>query len=133
MGGQVTLQPDTAITHVICDRNSASILARELGLQTLSELPLGTVCVKWQWVVDCKMSVSPSFLTVPHMLIAAEQSLEPNTVPQLSYNHLDPANDFDDELYDDPLPRVQPADRYHRAAERQEHQYLPVSSGARCQ
>ena len=37
-GGQVTLQPDTAVTHVIYDSGrSAQILARQLGLQTLSE------------------------------------------------------------------------------------------------
>ncbi len=58
LGGQVTLQPDTAITHVIYDSGrSASVLTRELGLQTLSELPEGTVCVRWDWVVQCKMAV----------------------------------------------------------------------------
>ena len=58
----MTLQPDTAITHVIYDAGrSASVLARELGLQTLSELPRGTVCVRWDWVVQCKMAVELSF------------------------------------------------------------------------
>ncbi|WVR09566.1 hypothetical protein IAU60_006635 [Kwoniella sp. DSM 27419] len=56
LGGQVVLQPDTAITHVIYDQGrSASLLAQKLGLETLSELPEGTVCVKWDWVVQCKM------------------------------------------------------------------------------
>lgn len=66
MGGTVVIRPDTAITHVIYDGRSAALLARELGLDTLSELPEGTVCVKWDWVVKCKMAVSavvpcPSF------------------------------------------------------------------------
>lgn len=57
-GGQVTLQPDTAITHVIYDSGrSAQALARQLGLQTLSELPEGTVCVKYDWVVHCLRAV----------------------------------------------------------------------------
>ncbi|WWD03793.1 hypothetical protein V865_001849 [Kwoniella europaea PYCC6329] len=57
LGGQVVLQPDTAITHVIYDAGkSASLLAAKLGLETLSELPEGTVCVKWDWVVQCKMA-----------------------------------------------------------------------------
>jgi DNA polymerase lambda len=58
MGGTVVIRPDTAITHVIYDGRSAALLARELGLDTLSELPEGTVCVKWDWVVKCKMAVS---------------------------------------------------------------------------
>jgi hypothetical protein len=58
-GGQVTLQPDTAVTHVVYDSGrSAQILARQLGLQTLSELPEGTVCVRYDWVVHCLRSVS---------------------------------------------------------------------------
>jgi hypothetical protein len=60
MGGTVVIRPDTAITHVIYDGRSASMLARELGLDTLSELPEGTVCVKWDWVVRCKIAVSRS-------------------------------------------------------------------------
>nr|XP_019044000.1 hypothetical protein I302_07280 [Kwoniella bestiolae CBS 10118]OCF22930.1 hypothetical protein I302_07280 [Kwoniella bestiolae CBS 10118] len=57
LGGQVVLQPDTAITHVIYDAGkSASLLAAKLGLDSLSELPEGTVCVKWDWVVQCKMA-----------------------------------------------------------------------------
>nr|XP_019001289.1 uncharacterized protein I203_05994 [Kwoniella mangroviensis CBS 8507]OCF64750.1 hypothetical protein I203_05994 [Kwoniella mangroviensis CBS 8507] len=57
LGGQVVLQPDTAITHVIYDvGKSVSLLAAKLGLETLSELPQGTVCVKWDWVVQCKMA-----------------------------------------------------------------------------
>ncbi|RXK41478.1 hypothetical protein M231_01186 [Tremella mesenterica] len=57
MGGQVTIQPDTAITHVIHDSGrSASILANSLGLRSLSELPQGTVCVKWDWVAQCKLA-----------------------------------------------------------------------------
>nr|XP_019010474.1 uncharacterized protein I206_04943 [Kwoniella pini CBS 10737]OCF49255.1 hypothetical protein I206_04943 [Kwoniella pini CBS 10737] len=57
LGGQVVLQPDTAITHVIYDAGrSASLLAQKLGLETISELPAGTVCVKWDWVVQCKMA-----------------------------------------------------------------------------
>ncbi|KAK4689224.1 hypothetical protein P7C73_g887, partial [Tremellales sp. Uapishka_1] len=57
LGGKVVLQPDTAITHVIHDSGrSASSLAKELGLQSLTELPTGTVCVKWEWVVRCKLS-----------------------------------------------------------------------------
>ena len=57
-GGQVTLQPDTAVTHVIYDSGrSAQILARQLGLQTLSELPEGTVCVRYDWVVHCLRAV----------------------------------------------------------------------------
>jgi len=59
-GGQVTLQPDTAVTHVIYDSGrSAQILARQLGLQTLSELPEGTVCVRYDWVVHCLRAVGP--------------------------------------------------------------------------
>ena len=58
LGGQVTLQPHTAITHVIYDAGrSALVLARELGLRALSELPEGTVCVRWEWVVQCKLAV----------------------------------------------------------------------------
>ncbi|EIW71916.1 hypothetical protein TREMEDRAFT_26921 [Tremella mesenterica DSM 1558] len=57
MEGQVTIQPDTAITHVIHDSGrSASILANSLGLRSLSELPQGTVCVKWDWVAQCKLA-----------------------------------------------------------------------------
>lgn len=56
LGGQVTLQPDTAITHVIYDKTSASILARDLGLQTLSDLPSATICIRWDWVVNCKLA-----------------------------------------------------------------------------
>lgn len=52
----MTLQPDTAITHVIYDKTSASLLARDLGLQTLTELPEGTTCVRWDWVVNCKLA-----------------------------------------------------------------------------
>ncbi|WVQ94837.1 hypothetical protein IAU59_001920 [Kwoniella sp. CBS 9459] len=56
LGGQAVLQPDTAITHVVYDQGkSASLLAAKLGLETLSELPQGTICVKWDWVVQCKM------------------------------------------------------------------------------
>jgi hypothetical protein len=63
-GGQVTLQPDTAVTHVIYDSGrSAQILARQLGLQTLSELPEGTVCVRYDWVVHCLRSVGPRLRT----------------------------------------------------------------------
>ncbi|KAK8853367.1 hypothetical protein IAR55_004071 [Kwoniella newhampshirensis] len=59
LGGQVTLQPDTAITHVIYDAGkSASLLAQRLGLDSLSELPEGTICVKWDWVVQCKLAGS---------------------------------------------------------------------------
>lgn len=55
------LQPDTAITHVIHDSGrSAALLARELGIQSLADLPEGTVCVKWDWVVQCKLAVSGS-------------------------------------------------------------------------
>lgn len=58
----MTLQPDTAITHVIHNAGrSAQLLARQLGLQSLSELPAGTVCVKWDWVVKCMMEVSRLF------------------------------------------------------------------------
>nr|XP_031861606.1 uncharacterized protein CI109_002836 [Kwoniella shandongensis]KAA5528678.1 hypothetical protein CI109_002836 [Kwoniella shandongensis] len=57
LGGQVTLQPDTAITHVIYDAGkSASMLAQRLGLESLSELPENTICVKWDWVVQCKLA-----------------------------------------------------------------------------
>lgn len=60
-GGSVVIQPDTAVTHVIWDQGcSASSLAKKLGLQTLSELPEGTVCVKWNWVVQCQLTVSNS-------------------------------------------------------------------------
>ncbi|OCF34187.1 hypothetical protein I316_04137 [Kwoniella heveanensis BCC8398] len=56
LGGQAVLQPDTAITHVVYDQGkSASLLAAKLGLETLSELPEGTKCVKWDWIVQCKM------------------------------------------------------------------------------
>nr|XP_018261046.1 uncharacterized protein I303_06763 [Kwoniella dejecticola CBS 10117]OBR83204.1 hypothetical protein I303_06763 [Kwoniella dejecticola CBS 10117] len=56
LGGQAVLQPDTAITHVVYDAGrSASLLAQKLGIESLSELPEGTVCVKWDWVVQCKM------------------------------------------------------------------------------
>ncbi|WRT70085.1 uncharacterized protein IL334_007079 [Kwoniella shivajii] len=57
LGGQVVLQPDTAITHVIYDTGkSASLLAQKLGVETLSELPEGTTCVKWDWIVQCKLA-----------------------------------------------------------------------------
>lgn len=50
---------DTAITHVIHDSgHSASVLARKLGLESLSDLPEGTVCVKWEWIIQCKLIVS---------------------------------------------------------------------------
>lgn len=58
LGGQVVLQPDTAITHVIYEGSSGSALARMLGLSALSELPEGTICVKWAWVGSCKVEVS---------------------------------------------------------------------------
>ena len=54
----MTLQPDTATTHVIYDRASASILCRELGIRTLSELPPNCVCVRWEYVAQCKLQVS---------------------------------------------------------------------------
>lgn len=54
----MTLQPDTAVTHVIYDSGrSAQMLARQLGLQTLSELPEGTICVRYDWVVHCLRAV----------------------------------------------------------------------------
>ncbi|ORY31676.1 hypothetical protein BCR39DRAFT_465497 [Naematelia encephala] len=56
LGGQVVLQPDTSITHIIYDGRSQIALARELGLKSLSELPEGTVCVRWDWVVQCKLA-----------------------------------------------------------------------------
>lgn len=57
----MVIEPDTAVTHVIWDQgSSASGLAKKLGLQTLSELPEGTVCVKWSWVVQCQLTVSRS-------------------------------------------------------------------------
>ncbi|KAL7424399.1 hypothetical protein Q5752_000081 [Cryptotrichosporon argae] len=56
LGGVVVLQPDTAITHVIYGGRSAITLARELGLESLSELPKGTVCVKWEWVTQCQLT-----------------------------------------------------------------------------
>ncbi|WWC91862.1 uncharacterized protein L201_006809 [Kwoniella dendrophila CBS 6074] len=57
LGGQAVLQPDTAITHVVYDLGrSASLLAHKLGLDSLSQLPEGTICVKWDWIVQCKMA-----------------------------------------------------------------------------
>ncbi|KAL1405924.1 hypothetical protein Q8F55_007604 [Vanrija albida] len=57
LGGDVVLQPDTAITHIVYDSGrSAAVLARELGLESLTELPEGTVCVKWEWVAQCKLA-----------------------------------------------------------------------------
>lgn len=59
LGGQVVLHADTAVTHVIEDSGaSAALLARRLGLQSLSDLPEGTVIVKWDWVTQCKFEVS---------------------------------------------------------------------------
>lgn len=59
LGGTAVIQPDTAITHVIYDSGrSAALLARDLGVSSLSELPEGTVCVKWEWVANCKLAVS---------------------------------------------------------------------------
>ncbi|WVQ84531.1 hypothetical protein IAT38_006685 [Cryptococcus sp. DSM 104549] len=56
MGGEVTITADTAVTHVIYEDGSAMELAKLLGLDSLTELPEGTICVKWAWVADCKMS-----------------------------------------------------------------------------
>jgi DNA polymerase lambda len=59
LGGEVVVHPDTAITHVIEDSGaSAAMLARRLGLQSLSDLPVGTHIVKWDWVWQCKLEVS---------------------------------------------------------------------------
>lgn len=57
MGGQVVLQPNTAITHVIYDGSSASTLCQMLGIDALSDLPEGTVCVSWNWIGKCKLEV----------------------------------------------------------------------------
>lgn len=57
MGGKVVIQPDTAITHVVYDGSSASKLAQMLGLNSLSEMPEGTICVKWNWIAQCKLVV----------------------------------------------------------------------------
>ncbi|ORX39393.1 hypothetical protein BD324DRAFT_577128 [Kockovaella imperatae] len=56
LGGRVTLQPDTAITHVIHDRSSPSILCQQLGIRSLTDLPIGCICVKWDYVARCKMA-----------------------------------------------------------------------------
>ena len=49
---------DTAITHVIWDKHSAMDLARLLGLESLTDLPAGTVCVKYDWVLRSREMVS---------------------------------------------------------------------------
>jgi DNA polymerase lambda len=61
LGGTVVIQPDTAITHVIYNpgRNaSASMLAHELGVSSLSDLPECTVVVKYDWIVESMKVVS---------------------------------------------------------------------------
>lgn len=57
-GGAVVFQPDTAITHVIYDGPSESTLNHVLGIGSLSELPQGTMCVKYSWVQTCITAVS---------------------------------------------------------------------------
>ncbi|GMK59721.1 hypothetical protein CspeluHIS016_0803270 [Cutaneotrichosporon spelunceum] len=70
LGGQVVLHPDTAVTHVIEDSGvSAAMLSRRLGLQSLSDLPVGTQIVKWEWVTQCKFEAkllpTDKYLTFP--------------------------------------------------------------------
>ncbi|KLT43747.1 hypothetical protein CC85DRAFT_243627 [Cutaneotrichosporon oleaginosum] len=70
LGGEVVLHPDTAVTHVIEDSGaSAAMLARRLGLQSLSDLPVGTQIVKWEWVTQCKFEAkllpTDNYLTFP--------------------------------------------------------------------
>lgn len=32
------------------------MLARELGLRSINDLPEGTICVRWNWIVACKLA-----------------------------------------------------------------------------
>jgi hypothetical protein len=57
LGGAVVLEPDTAVTHIIYEGRAPGALARELGLGSLDDLPEGCVCVKWEWVANCKLQV----------------------------------------------------------------------------
>ncbi|BEJ01255.1 hypothetical protein CcaverHIS631_0511120 [Cutaneotrichosporon cavernicola] len=79
LGGQVMLHPDTAVTHVIEDSGvSAAMLARRLGLQSLSDLPVGTQIVKWEWVTQCKFEAkllpTDKYLTFPKTTLTAGPS-----------------------------------------------------------
>lgn len=86
-GGAVVIQPDTAVTHVIWDQGtSASGLAKKLGLQTLSELPEGTICVKWDWIVKCQMTVSAAVLK--RGVLMTGPSLGREAIPNLPVNDL---------------------------------------------
>ena len=51
------LEPDTAVTHIIYEGRAPAALARELGLSSIEDLPEGCVCVKWEWVANCKLQV----------------------------------------------------------------------------
>lgn len=69
LGATAVARADTAITHVIWDKHSAMDLAKLLGLESLSDLPAGTVCVKYEWVSRSKemnrvLSTNP-FLSFP--------------------------------------------------------------------
>ena len=95
LGGQVTLQPDTAITHVIHDKASASIVCNQLGIRTLSELPQGTLCVKWEYVASCKIAVSVAPVCAAYIL--SGQTAGSQNMAQLSRDYLDTEEHFEND------------------------------------
>jgi DNA polymerase lambda len=58
MGGTAVIEPDTGLTHVVYGGKAVANLVRDLGLSSIDDLPDGCVCVKWEWIANCKMAVS---------------------------------------------------------------------------